>query len=96
MEPQPFAERMQEEMIAEIEAARPEYIVSVNITSSWLKRSNSRLRIFKWANSYIAAGYRLTGVIDILSADRTEYHWDVETSPYIPRSPYHLLIYKLK
>ena len=96
MEPQPYAEQMQEEMISEIEAARPEYIVSVNITSSWLKRSNSRLRIFKWANSYIAAGYRLTGVIDIVSADRTEYHWDVETSPYTPRSPHNLLIYKLK
>jgi hypothetical protein len=95
MEPQPFAERMQEEMIAEIEAARPEYIVSVNITGSWLKRSNSHLHIFKWANSYIAAGYRLTGVVDILSPDRTEYRWDVETSPYTPRSPYNLLIYRL-
>jgi hypothetical protein len=96
MEPQPFAERMQEEMIAEIEAAQPEYIITVNIASSWLKRPDSRLHIFQWANNYITAGYRLTGVVDIVSPDRTEYRWDVQTSPYAPRSPYNLLIYRLK
>jgi hypothetical protein len=35
-EPQPFALQMQDEMIRDIEAANPEYIVAVNVPGSWL------------------------------------------------------------
>src|SRR5208337_76515 len=35
-EPQPFALQMQNEMIRDIEAANPEYIVSVNVPDSWM------------------------------------------------------------
>lgn len=36
MENQPYALKMQKEMIGEIEAAKPRYLVFVNIFTSWL------------------------------------------------------------
>jgi len=66
MEPQPYAARMQEEMIAEIEAARPAYVVMVRVSVSWLPRPNSIRRIFTWSDRYLAEKYDVVGVADIL------------------------------
>ena len=50
MEPQSYARQMQEEMIREIELARPKYVVSVKMSTSWLRRPESESLIFTWAN----------------------------------------------
>lgn len=52
MEPQPYALRMQEELIGDLERARPRYIVDVDVSPSWLMRDNSATRIFDWWNDY--------------------------------------------
>jgi hypothetical protein len=52
MEPQPFALKMQEEMIREIEAATPEFIVYVQGDTSWGRRSDSNPKIFNWWDGY--------------------------------------------
>ena len=52
MEDQPFARIMQEEMIREIVANEPEFVVFVNVTTSWLARPNSLRRIFEWFDEY--------------------------------------------
>src|SRR5205814_5413822 len=49
MEPQKYAQQMQEEMIQEIELARPKYFISVVTKSSWGRRRESD-PIFTWAN----------------------------------------------
>ena len=36
VEPQPFEHAMQEEFIHDVETARPEYLVVVNMDSSWM------------------------------------------------------------
>ena len=41
MEPQKYAQQMQQEMIREIEAARPKYLISVAMNYSWLQRPDS-------------------------------------------------------
>jgi len=46
MEPQPFALKMQHEMIAEIETNAPEFIVYSTIDSSWQRRPDSKPDIF--------------------------------------------------
>lgn len=92
MEHQQFALAMQNEMIGEVEKTRPEYVVLVNIVSSWLRRHDSNVRIADWWDAYQPANYRLAGAVDILSTDRTEYHWD-HLEAYQQRSP-PIAIYK--
>ncbi len=59
MEPQPYALRMQEELIRDIETRRPEYIVDVDVSMSWLMRENSATRILDWWEEYCPAHYEL-------------------------------------
>jgi len=93
MESQPYASTMQNELIRDLETSRPDYVVFVTTSVSWLRRANSPSRIFDWWTAYSPQHYKVVGVADIISADRTEYRWgDVGT--YQPRSPSVVLVYK--
>ena len=83
MEPQPFALAMQDQMIRETEDSRPEYVVFVSADGSWGIRGNSHVEIFKWWDAYSAKNYKVAGVADIMSPDRTEYHWE-DSASYHP------------
>ena len=72
METHPHAEAMQREVISEIEAARPGFIVFVNVPTSWLVNPRSVQLLFAWADRYLATYYRLIGRVDI-GSDRTDY-----------------------
>ncbi|MDT3741164.1 MAG: glycosyltransferase family 39 protein [Candidatus Kapabacteria bacterium] len=60
-----YALIMQKEMIREIEANEPKYIVFVNARISWLIQENSERYIFKWSEDYIKNNYLLVGSMDI-------------------------------
>ena len=98
MEPQPAARRMQDEMIQEIEAKQPKFIVLVNVITSWLPRNKER-RIFEWFGGkpghpgYLQAYYRTVGVADMLDKDHTEYHWNEEAGMYRPRSECNVMVF---
>ncbi len=76
LEMQPLARAMQEEMIREIEAARPAYAVWVGVPWSWLPKPGSERLVFDWANFYLRAHYDVCGEIAILGPERTLYLWD--------------------
>jgi hypothetical protein len=59
MEAQPYARQMQDEMIREIETARPAYVVYVTSPLSWLRVDESDAHIFTWAKRYLDEGYQL-------------------------------------
>jgi hypothetical protein len=46
MERQSYAEKMQREMIHEIELARPQYLIPIQVAASWLRRAGSKRLIF--------------------------------------------------
>jgi hypothetical protein len=94
MEEQKFASRMQQEMIGEIEKAKPEYVVKVMVPASWLRKTNSDTAILFWAEKYIRDDYRLVGVADV--AKTTTYHWDDAAEGYRPLSKYSVYLYKRK
>ncbi len=62
MENQPFAAKMQKEMISQIERARPEYLVYVDIPSSWLPHPGADWYILAWTKEYIRDNYILMGI----------------------------------
>jgi hypothetical protein len=72
MEPQKYAHHMQEEMIREIEDARPKYLISVAMGYSWLRRPDSEPAIFTWANEYMAQNYTAAGFVNIKPTE-TDY-----------------------
>jgi hypothetical protein len=97
MEPQRYAVQMQLEMMREIEAGRPKYLVFVAVTTSWLRRSNSEAEIFDWFDRYSAADFQLDGLVNIVSQEHTDYYLPLLVDPRsIPPSEYYLLIFKRK
>ena len=72
MEEQPYAARMQEEMIAEIEKQKPDYVVYVQDDYSWLPRPNSQRRIFEWWEQYWAGKLDLVKTVDVTNGREVE------------------------
>ena len=81
MEPQSYARQMQEEMIRQIESARPKYLISIGVRSSWLQQATSEGMIFGWVDSYVAKFYDVVGLVNILSRDHTDYYFDQLPEP---------------
>lgn len=52
MEIHPYAKKLQEEMIQQVEAAKPEYVVYVQNHFSWLTREESEKKILEWWPKY--------------------------------------------
>jgi hypothetical protein len=97
MELHPYALTMQQEMIAEIEKADPEYVVQVNVPFSWLLKPSSPQLILDWSERYAREHLEQVGFADILSLTDTEYHlgdWEGKYSR--PKSLYSVILYKRK
>jgi hypothetical protein len=94
MEEQPYSERMQTEMIREIESTQPKYVVmTTDVLASW--PTSSKL-LFNWANNFVGRRYYLVGIIDIINSNTTRYVWDREAAHYTPASSAYLTVHKLK
>jgi hypothetical protein len=92
MEPQKYAQEMQQEMIREIERASPKYLISVVIYYSWLWRPESERLIFTWANEYAGRNYTVAGFVNI-TPGQTDYFFG-EVPPSVENLKDYILIYK--
>jgi len=92
MEPQKYARRMQEEMIGEIEHARPKYLISMVMNDSWLQRPQSDRLIFTWANEYTSQNYAAAGFVNITPTE-TDYFFG-NVPPSVGTLKDYILIYK--
>jgi 4-amino-4-deoxy-L-arabinose transferase-like glycosyltransferase len=93
MEEQKYALQMQQQMIREIEAARPESLVWVNVKASWLPHEHSEKLILSWAKEYVRDHYEMTGVADI-HMSQTDYRWGDDAKNYQPRSNSVVFVFK--
>lgn len=92
MEPQKYAPIMQSEMIAEIEKARPELLIYVDVPLSWLPQPGADMYIFDWLRTYLAQNYSLLAVdMSSLNPLRAE-----PKSPAPPLSAWNIYVYKRK
>ena len=64
MEPQPYAQTMQREMMAEIESSRPEYLGWVGYDNSWNVRPLSDRAVFDWFARYSNEFYDKIDVVN--------------------------------
>ena len=77
MEPQPLALAMQEEMVAQLDAAKPEYMVWVNVDASWLMTENSPRRLFDWFDAAMQ-DFEVVARAEIVSHTETRWTFDAE------------------
>jgi dolichyl-phosphate-mannose-protein mannosyltransferase len=95
MEEQPYARAMQRHMIGELEAARPKYLVFVNVKTSWLLKPASDNTLARWFQDYWTHFERV-GVVDIVSPTVTRYRWDDAARDYTPESTLWLAVFRRK
>jgi multidrug transporter EmrE-like cation transporter len=95
VENQPLAPLMQADFIRDVESAKPEYLVVVNVSASWLIQPGAPSGLFRWMSPYYERRYQQVGVVD-LSPQGTIYRWDAEAASYRPRSSNYLLIMRRK
>jgi hypothetical protein len=94
MEAQPFASTMQADLIRQVEAARPRYLVYASIQASWLANQNSDPTLLRWAEKLVATCYETVGIADILGKNQTVYRWDAQVKGYRPRSKYLVYVFR--
>jgi 4-amino-4-deoxy-L-arabinose transferase-like glycosyltransferase len=94
MESQPYATGMQQQMIREVEAAQPRFVVLVNASASWNMRPGSDRTVFDWWTRF-AASFDRVGFVDIV-AERTTYVWGAEAAAYVPKSLVWVAVFERK
>jgi len=94
LEPQKYALDMQTEMIAEIERARPAFLVLVNVPNSWIAFTSiaSPQGLLNWAQNYVHEHYVMDGVAEL--GNVTSFHWGDEARSYQPHSPFTIYVFK--
>jgi hypothetical protein len=90
MEHQRYASRMQQQMISEIEAVSPEFLVFVDVPYSWGVRPGSDTGILSWAKHYLQTQYELVQTVNVLQLAPSP---DVGATEL---SPFKVLIFKRK
>ena len=97
MEAQPYAMNMQNELINDIELNPPEYLIFVNIMSSWTTwyvPDKLQKHIFGWFEEFKGKHYEIIGLVDIIPGKNTEYRWGNEAQIYKPKSASFIYIFK--
>jgi hypothetical protein len=78
MEPQPFARKMQDQMIGEIESNAPEFVVFADSPLfSWGRRPDSDARIFDWWEAY-RTNYTRVGLVDVGERSETDFRFGAD------------------
>jgi hypothetical protein len=94
MEPQPFALRMQEELIAQVEKSEPPILVLATAQTSWLQRPGSEKKLLLWMRYYISTFYQPVVVADIYS-NHTLWLTDKDAQSFTPgRGLSQLIVFK--
>lgn len=95
MEIQKFAQRMQNEMMSEVDRSNPKYIVMVSGKGSWIRRAGSDLQIFGWLQKKVSTGYVAEGVVETLDDGTTKEAWGVqEALAYRPKTRNLITVYR--
>ena|SRR5438270_5866756 len=94
MEPQQYAVQMQRQAIHEIEEAKPDFLVFVAVSWSWMAQPTSNTEILEWTQKYIQTDFDEAGLIDIQTITPTVYRWGEQAIAAIPRSQYYVRVFK--
>ncbi len=96
MEEQPFAVQMQEQMLQQISAARPAYLILVDDLSSWLAVSEKGMTFREKLGSLAAGSYELDGVAAVSRKNESFSVFGERSRQFVPNTSSRILVYKLR
>jgi len=96
MEPQPFAARMQDDMIAQLEKERPRFLVLVNVDTSWSRRPDSSLKLLDWAARTADESYRMIGLVEMTPGEPSRSVWGDAAAGATPRARAYAAVFERK
>ena len=91
-----YALEMQKDYAAQVEAARPKFIIYVSVATSWAMPPEAEKWILGWVNLYVSTNYDLVGVIDINRNDPSKFMWDEDAVGIRPESKNWISVYRIK
>jgi len=96
MEDQVYWPAMQNQMMQEVEAKRPAYVVFVDVPDSWLLRPGSpqALRLIPWIRQYLSDSFEQVGLVE-LAEPESRFFWGDEARGH-PQTAPELRIFKRK
>lgn len=75
MDTGPFATQLQKEMIAQIEAAQPQFLLYVNLQNSWGGAPTPQMPVIEWQAKYSREFYEPVGKV-VYPADKSpQFYW---------------------
>jgi hypothetical protein len=91
---QPYRQRMEREMISEVEQGRPDYVVFVNLNISWNPRPpESFQRIHEWLSHYVQSQYDPCAVVTF---GPNLYLWGPDCLRHVPPGHRFVVLYQRK
>ena len=84
MDAGPFATRLQQEMIRQIEAARPQFLLYVNLQNSWGGAPTSQLPLVDWQSKYCREFYEQVGKVVFPTGKPPTFCWGTEAIAAAP------------
>lgn len=95
MENQPYARTMQHELMADVEAAAPRYVVLVNVPMSWLGHDDSVTDVIDWGRVYIGTHYEQVGLVPVTDPPSAGV-WDAAAAERAPGNGESISVYRRK
>jgi hypothetical protein len=88
MEDQVYWPVMQKQLMQEVEAGRPAYLVFVDVADSWLQRPGSaQITAFSiWMKQYISSHFEEVGLVEIAEPE-SRYFWGDEARAHTKTAP---------
>jgi len=96
MENHSYAASMQRELISEVERAKPEYVVFVNISTSWMRTDKSPMILWNWLQGYCLGEYDPVGCAEAISDNESIFIWGKDLEKFVPQSKDWTLILRRK
>ena len=96
MEEQPLAVQMQEQMLKQMTAEQPAYLVLVDDPGSWLAVSEKGQAFRKQLNRFVENGYELDGVAAVSRESKSFSVFGERARQFVPDTASRIFVYKLK
>lgn len=96
MEPQPLAAWMNDDFCAQLDSAKPRFVVVVQNNNSWLAGPKSDRRLFPRLEKWLEGRYRIIGTVESApGALSYEEHWGPEAAIHVLKAPFRMIILQL-
>lgn len=86
----------QREFVADVEKAKPKYLVFFNHQISLFIQPNTERYVFEWYEKYVRENYDVIGLVDMVNGYTSVYKWREQMNGYQPQSQSQIYVFERK